>query len=140
MISDKYPQHIFVFNPEFLTERTAKLDFINLSGIILGGSDDALTSVEEMYRIRLHILQFIRFHLRVQNQLSIDVIVFTLKISYLNEIYEVCENGLNYNNLKNMFFSRSKNWVISHSDVPGHDGGGKGFSEMASKNGLNWTL
>ena len=43
----------FVFNPEFLTERRANLDFINASRIVLGSNNiDALNLVECVYRER----------------------------------------------------------------------------------------
>ena len=42
-IQKKYPLMRLVFNPEFLTERSAKLDFINQSRFVLGGSWGATT-------------------------------------------------------------------------------------------------
>ncbi len=37
-LAERFPTLRLVFNPEFLTERTAKLDFINSARIILGGT------------------------------------------------------------------------------------------------------
>ena len=34
--AEKYPKHQFVMNPEFLTARSARLDFINSSRIVIG--------------------------------------------------------------------------------------------------------
>ena len=49
----KYPKLNLVFNPEFLTERSAKFDFINQSRYILGWrSSNTLLKVAEMYRWR----------------------------------------------------------------------------------------
>ena len=45
-IQIKYPKMHIVFNPEFLTERSAKFDFINQSRFIVGGSWGDATRVE----------------------------------------------------------------------------------------------
>ena len=39
-LSEKYPKLNIVFNPEFLTERHARFDFLNQSRIILGFPND----------------------------------------------------------------------------------------------------
>jgi UDPglucose 6-dehydrogenase len=41
-----------VFNPEFLTERSAKFDFINQSRFILGGDTAHTSKVGKLYRWR----------------------------------------------------------------------------------------
>jgi len=127
-IAKKYPNHFFVFNPEFLTERSAKLDFINTARIILGGSTHlALDSVEKMYRIRFtHTPIYKTSYEGAELVKYTNNCFFALKISYLNEIYEICQKlGLDYNELKNMFLADQR-IGNSHCDVPGHDGG-KGF-------------
>ena len=128
MISEKYPNHSFVFNPEFLTERSAKLDFINTARIVLGGSDEkALASVEEMYRVRFTHTPIYKTSFEGAELVKyMNNCFFALKISYLNEIYEICEKlGLDYNDLKNMFLADQR-IGNSHTDVPGYDGG-RGF-------------
>jgi len=127
-IAKKYPNHFFVFNPEFLTERSAKLDFINTARIILGGSTHlALDSVEKMYRVRFtHTPIYKTSYEGAELVKYTNNCFFALKISYLNEIYEICQKlGLDYNELKNMFLADQR-IGNSHCDVPGHDGG-KGF-------------
>ena len=52
MFQEKYPSLKIVFNPEFLTERSANLDFINTSRIILGGPPEYTQKVTELYRDR----------------------------------------------------------------------------------------
>ena len=49
-LQEKYPNLRLVFNPEFLTERNAKYDFINQSRIIIGGDDVYSKQVGELYR------------------------------------------------------------------------------------------
>ena len=41
-----------VFNPEFLTERSAKFDFINQSRFIIGGEEKHTKKVAELYKWR----------------------------------------------------------------------------------------
>ena len=47
----KYPRLRIVFNPEFLTE-DANFDFINQSGIILGGKAEDTDKVSKLYKAR----------------------------------------------------------------------------------------
>ena len=42
-----------VFNPEFLTQRSAKYDFINQSRFVLGGKDIFTNKVADLYRWRV---------------------------------------------------------------------------------------
>ena len=49
---DKYPDLNLVFNPEFLTERSANFDFINQSRYIIGGDSQHTSKVADMYRWR----------------------------------------------------------------------------------------
>lgn len=132
-VADHFPEHFFVSNPEFLTERTYKLDFINTSRIIIGGDEtEVLDKAEEMYRTR-----FTHTPIYKTTWEGAEVVkymancFFALKVSYLNEMYEIAEKiGVPYNELRDMFLSdyRIGN---SHVDVPGHDGlrgfGGKCF-------------
>jgi UDPglucose 6-dehydrogenase len=39
-LAERFPQLSFVFSPEFLTQRTADIDFINPARIILGGEKE----------------------------------------------------------------------------------------------------
>ena len=48
----KFTKLNIVFNPEFLTERSAKFDFINQSRFILGGRKRNTARVAELYRWR----------------------------------------------------------------------------------------
>ena len=48
-IQNKYPDLKIVFNPEFLTERSAVFDFINQTRFILGGSPDHTGKVASLF-------------------------------------------------------------------------------------------
>lgn len=49
---DSFPELKLVFNPEFLTERSANFDFINQSRFIVGGQPENTKKVSEMYKWR----------------------------------------------------------------------------------------
>ena len=51
-IQQTFPKLRIVFNPEFLTERSAKFDFINQSRFVLGGSMGYTERVADLYRWR----------------------------------------------------------------------------------------
>ena len=51
-LQQKYPNLRIVFNPEFLTERSANFDFINQTRFILGGNPEDIIEVSELLRQR----------------------------------------------------------------------------------------
>jgi len=130
-----YPKHRFISNPEFLTERTSKLDFINTARIIIGTrkkNKKDFKKIEELYRTRFTGTPI--FHTTWEGAELLKYwcnAFFSLKVSFLNEMYDLSKGlGLNYNELRDMWLAdfRVGN---SHSLVPGPDGdrgyGGKCF-------------
>ncbi len=132
---NKYPMHAFVFNPEFLTERTAVKDFQNPSRIVLGSNNEqALQEVEKMYRVI--------FPSRLVEIIKTDVATacfikyfsncfFAAKVSLMNEFRQIADTaGIDWNTALNGLLSSG--WVNPmHTLVPGPDGdygfGGKCF-------------
>ena len=51
-LQQKYQNLRLVFNPEFLTERSANFDFINQTRYILGGDEEYTNKVADLYRWR----------------------------------------------------------------------------------------
>ena len=149
MLQKKYSSLNIIHNPEFLTARNSKLDFINSSRIILGGKMELTKKVEELYRRR-----FIATPILHMNAVTAEIIkytcncFFTVKLSFLNEIYQICEKlGVNYNEMMKgvLLDQRIGN---SHYEIPGHDKlkgwGGPCFSKdlpaficLAKKLGVN---
>jgi len=132
-LAEEYKNHVFVFNPEFLTERSAKLDFINTSRIILGSNSTlALNNLEKVYRLRFpHTPIFKTSWEGAEVVKYMANVFFSIKISFLNEMYDIAKKiGVSYEELRNMWLAdfRIGN---SHTDVPGFDGyrgyGGKCF-------------
>ena len=51
-LSKQYPNSKIIFSPEFLTERTAKIDMLTQSRIILGGQKKWTSSVKKLFERR----------------------------------------------------------------------------------------
>tara|TARA_R110002074_G_scaffold167867_1_gene329121 strand:+ start:4016 stop:4882 length:867 start_codon:yes stop_codon:yes gene_type:complete len=132
ILAEEYPNLQIVFNPEFLTERSARLDFINASRIVLGGTEWACERVSALYRDR-----FPHTHIISTDPTSAEFIkymcncFFATKISYMNEMRQASDKlGLDWNSIIRGFLTDGR-IGNSHVDVPGHDGhmgfGGKCF-------------
>jgi len=132
-LAKKYPSTNFVFNPEFLTERKARLDFINASRIVLGGNKlKAIEIVEKLYKLRFPYTKVIKTDFGTAQLIKYMAnCFFATKVSFMNEMYQVCEaiNG-DWDKALEGFISDGR-IGNSHIDVPGHDGdfgfGGKCF-------------
>ena len=147
-------QHMFgnywVFNPEFLTDRTANLDFINSPKFILGGAQ--ADRVEELYRERFRHTPIFKTTTKSAEFVKyMTNLYFMTKISFMNEMRNVSDElGLPWDSVVKMFVSDGR-VTNSHLEVPGPDGkkgfGGKCFPEnintyldWAERNGINDDL
>jgi nucleotide sugar dehydrogenase len=132
-LAEKYPDMNFVFNPEFLTERKARLDFINTSRIVLGSNKSLANKVvEDLYRLRFPYTKIIKTDFSTAQLIKYMCnCFFATKVSFMNEMYQVCEaiNG-DWDKALEGFITDGR-IGNSHIDVPGHDGdlgfGGKCF-------------
>ena len=129
----KYSNLNFVFNPEFLTERAAKLEFINTARIVIGSNKEENNDVvESLYRIRFPHTQIIKTDLATAQLIKYMAnCFFATKVSFMNEMYQICEAvGADWSQTVKGFLSDGR-VGNSHVDVPGHDGdfgfGGKCF-------------
>jgi UDPglucose 6-dehydrogenase len=127
-----YPKARIIFNPEFLSERTAKLDFNNPTRIILGGEEKACQLAEDLYRSRFPHVTIINTDSESAEFTKYACNCFyAVKISILNEFYQAAErNNLDWNAIT--YGMLSSGWVNPmHTMVPGTDGnygfGGKCF-------------
>ena len=132
-LAKKYPKMNFVFNPEFLTERKARLDFINTSRIVLGSDKElAIDIVEKLYRVRFPYTQVIKTDFATAQLIKYMAnCFFATKVSFMNEMYQVCDAvGGDWEKALEGFITDGR-IGNSHIDVPGHDGdmgfGGKCF-------------
>ena len=131
-LAREFPNLDIVFNPEFLTERSARLDFINAARIVLGGNPHTCERVSRLYRQR-----FPHTPIVMTDATSAEFVkymcncFFATKISFMNEMKQGSDAlGLDWDKIMDGFLldGRIGN---SHLDVPGHDGyrgfGGKCF-------------
>lgn len=131
-LQKEYPNLNIVFNPEFLTERTAYLDFINASRIVVGGAEDLCERVKELYRDRFQHTKIICTDTKSAEFVKYMCnCFFATKISYMNEMKLASDKlNLEWDKIMEAFLSDGR-IGNSHTDVPGHDGelgfGGKCF-------------
>ena len=131
-IVEEYDQHRFVFNPEFLTERTAVEDFKNPSRIVLGGDASATNKVQQMYKKIFPNTKYIKTDYKTACYIKYFCNCFyASKISLMNEFKQIADaSGANWEiALEGLL---SSGWVNDmHTQVPGPDGqlgfGGKCF-------------
>lgn len=84
----KYPSLRFVFNPEFLTERSASFDFINQTRVILGGEIENTEKVKKLYRDRFgEYLPVLQTSFQTAELIKyMNNLFFATKVSFLNEM------------------------------------------------------
>ena len=123
-ISKSYPELKIVFNPEFLTERSAALDFISQNRVILGGPKDLTSEVGDLYRNRFGssmpiietdyaTAEFIKY---------MNNTFFATKVSFMNDMYKLSQKvGVSWEDAVEGFI-RDGRIGHSHIQVPGHDG------------------
>lgn len=123
-LQSKFPNLRIVFNPEFLTERSANFDFINQSRWVLGGNKENTEKVAELLRWRFGSSTSI---LETDYQ-SAELIkymantFFATKISFLNDmklLSDKCDG--NWEDIVDGFVQDGR-IGHSHLNVPGHDG------------------
>ena len=121
---EKYSNITLVFNPEFLTERSAKFDFINQARFILGGEPKNTSKVAELFRIRFgdstptiqtnfETAEFIKY---------MNNCYFATKVSFMNEMRLIADKSNVDWNVAVDGFVRDGRIGHSHVSVPGPDG------------------
>jgi UDPglucose 6-dehydrogenase len=133
----QFPKLNIVFNPEFLTERTAKLDFLTQARIILGGSKRLTKRVAKVFEER-----FIHTYIIETDTITAEMIkymnnvFFASKVSIMNEMKMMCDAiGANWKQaLKG--FAADQRIGDSHLNVPGPDGK-KGFGGSCFPKDIN---
>ena len=125
----KYIDLNILFNPEYLTERSAKFDFINQSRFIIGSGD---VTISKMYSENLADLFRDRFgesaSILETNYETAEMIkymnncFFATKVSFMNEMYKVAEkSNVDWKQAVSGFVTDGR-IGHTHLDVPGPDG------------------
>ena len=132
-LDQKFSKTRFVFNPEFLTERRARLDFINTARIVLGSNDNnAMKRVVQLYRERFPYTRIVETDFSTAQLIKYMAnCFFATKVSFMNEMHQICEAAdADWQTALEGFITDGR-IGNSHIDVPGHDGdfgfGGKCF-------------
>ena len=123
-IQSDYPKMYIVFNPEFLTERSAKLDFINQARIVLGGTWGTTTRVKHLYQWRFgKHMPVIQTDFQTAEMIKYMCnCFFATKVSYMNEMKKLSEKiGANWEDCVEGFALDGR-IGHSHLSVPGPDG------------------
>ena len=122
-LSRKYPNFKIIFSHEFLTERTAKLDMLTQSRIILGGDLSLTEKAKALFEKRFKIKNIIQTDSKTAELTKyMNNTFFATKVSIMNEFKLLCDKiGANWEDALKGFVSDGR-IGDSHLNVPGHDG------------------
>lgn len=122
-LSKKYPNLKIIFSPEFLTERTAKLDMLTQSRIILGGEFVLTEKAKNLFTQRFKNKNIIQTDAKTAELVKyMNNCFFATKVSIMNEFKLLCDKiGASWEEALNGFASDGR-VGDSHLNVPGHDG------------------
>lgn len=129
-LNKKYTKVDVVFSPEFLTEKNYLKDIYNAKFVLLGIPDNFdMTKYQKVLNVmRLFYKHNSQIDIFMRSYEECELFKYTLntyfatKITFFNEIYELCEKmNVDYQKLKELFSldSRVGEYGIT---VPGHDG------------------
>ena len=148
-LCEEHPNLNIVFNPEFLTERHAKYDFLNQARIVLGGEPAHTERVAQLYRLRFKHCNIMEMdHNTAEFVKYFNNVFFSVKVAFANEMKLVCQKaGVDWD-LALAGFAADGRVGDSHLNVPGPDGkwgfGGScfpkdinAFIDFADKCGVN---
>lgn len=123
-LCEKYKPLRIIHSPEFLTARTATIDFITPSRNIIGGKkENGVDIIKNLYETRFpgskcfvmssNESEFVKYFVNT---------FFATKVSFFNEMYLLCSKmDLNWDSILQGVLSDGR-IAISHYQVPGHDG------------------
>ena len=122
-LSKKYSNFKIIFSPEFLTERTAKLDMLTQSRIILGGELSLTEKAKTLFDERFKIKNIIQTDSKTAELTKyMNNTFFATKVSIMNEFKLISDKiGANWEDALRGFVSDGR-IGDSHLNVPGHDG------------------
>lgn len=123
-LQEKFSNLRFVFNPEFLTERSATFDFINQSRVILGGEEKYTNKVKKLYKDRFgQYLPVLETTFQTAELIKyMNNCFFATKVSFLNEMKLISDKVGSDWDLAIEGFVRDGRIGHSHLSVPGPDG------------------
>jgi UDPglucose 6-dehydrogenase len=122
-LTKKFSNFKIIFSPEFLTERTAKLDMLTQSRIILGGDFKLTEKAKYLFNKRFKTKNIIQTDSKTAELTKyMNNAFFATKVSIMNEFKLLCDKiGANWEEALQGFVSDGR-IGDSHLNVPGHDG------------------
>ena len=121
---NKFPNLKLVFNPEFLTERSATFDFISQTSYVLGGEKKNTKTIKELYQLRFgSTISIIETDYESAELIKyVCNTFFATKVSFLNEMKLLSDKvGADWDTVIEGFV-RDGRVGHSHTQVPGPDG------------------
>jgi UDPglucose 6-dehydrogenase len=123
-LQEKFSNLRFVFNPEFLTERSAAFDFINQTRVILGGEEKYTNLVKKLYKDRFgQFLPVLETNFQTAELIKyMNNLFFATKVSFLNEMKLLADKiNVDWDKAVEGFILDGR-IGHSHMAVPGPDG------------------
>ena len=123
-IQNTFPDMRIVFNPEFLTERSANFDFISQTRFVLGGDKKNVSEVSKLYKDRFgSSISIIETDFQSAELIKyVCNTYFATKVSFLNEMKRISDKvDANWDDVIEGFL-RDGRIGSSHTQVPGPDG------------------
>jgi len=121
--SEEFKNLNLVFNPEFLTERHAKYDFLNQARIVLGGLPENTEKVAKLYRLRFKHCNIMEMDYNTAEFVKyFNNVFFSVKVAFANEMKLICQKArVNWSDALAGFAADGR-VGDSHLNVPGPDG------------------
>lgn len=116
-----------IYNPEFLREKNANEDFINVDMIIIGGNKEIAKKVAKIYRenSKCKYTNYIYCDIVTASLLKYTINSFLAsKVVFFNEIKSLFNKAYTNDSWEDFIniISNDKRIGSSHMNVPGHDG------------------
>lgn len=113
-----------IYNPEFLTEKSANEDFVNPIMHVFGGTPENTEKLEKIYTKYSSCKPCPVYHMTAEEasfvKYGMNTFLMT-KVLFFNQLFDLVEKqGLNFNTIKNAIGTDSR-IGHSHNTVPGHD-------------------
>ena len=123
ILQQKFVDFDIVFSPEFLTERTAKLDMLTQTRIIFGGKKNLTKKCEKLFTQRFMNRTFIHTDSTTAEYIKyMNNTFFAAKVSIMNEYYRLGKTlGIDWETAL-YGFAADQRIGDSHLHVPGPDG------------------
>ena len=136
---ETYPSNV-TYNPEFLRAKTAEEDFKNQNRIIIGGPEESLEILSQVFESSFPEVPLFKTSSSVAELVKYTTNCFlAVKVSFANELFELCKAiNVDYDEVAK-HATKDERLGNSHWSVPGPDGK-NGFGGSCFPKDLNAIL